>query len=387
MQQATVNSLITSRVLFKNAKNLIAASTNHSCSAGLIILQDSIEIIVLACLLEKNDDGRDYSKKSFDELLGELKKVELPTKNATKLKAMNKQRVLAKHLGELVEPTTALGFLHACEEFADALVISTTGKRLEEIFLLDLLIESEAKLFLVKAHIELQKGGIESSLVEIRKAIFVELEHNYSIYGWKDVDGATGLMAFLKGGAKAPYWTKNKKWIDKNIKSPLHYIQIDYDRLKRDALEWGVSTVDLENIRRLTPEVFRIDKDSDWAIKTEMAHNYKDDVIGARYCLNAAIDVIFRIQQHSRRIKRQKYSTDNTVLDDEFSGANVYENASTDSEIVGTVDTPSDFDVYSKENGFNCLEEYYWVAKRPSPSELDDPSDWVGCSGYVHANV
>ncbi|TON43389.1 hypothetical protein CGH56_26195, partial [Vibrio parahaemolyticus] len=70
----------------------------HSCTAGIILLQDFVELVVLAVLDEVDiNETKNIESKSFDELLGELKKNKIKVIKSGTIKALNKQRVIAKH--------------------------------------------------------------------------------------------------------------------------------------------------------------------------------------------------------------------------------------------------------------------------------------------------
>ena len=76
MKPSTVHSLITAKALYYESKPLIEAGNKYSSSAGLILLQDTIELILLALLTELGvDEQKNLDSKSVDELLWKLKKA------------------------------------------------------------------------------------------------------------------------------------------------------------------------------------------------------------------------------------------------------------------------------------------------------------------------
>lgn len=97
MKPSTLHSLITAKAVFNAAKSLISSDNVYSCSAGIILLQDTLELIILALLYELGiDEQKNLESKSFDELIGELKKAEVPVPKSGTIKALNKQRVITK---------------------------------------------------------------------------------------------------------------------------------------------------------------------------------------------------------------------------------------------------------------------------------------------------
>ncbi len=236
MKPSTIHSLITAKAIYYESKPLIEAGNRYSSSAGLILLQDAIELVLLALLVELGvDEQKNLDSKSFDELLGELRKTGITVPKSGTIKALNKQRVIIKHFGQMAEPATVLNYSQAADFFIESVLKQVIGKALNEIFLTDLLPDCEAKEFLKNAIRLKESGMFLDVLIEIRKAFFVEYENTYAVHNWVDVDQNDtlqwGLLLWVKGGHNAPFfYTKNKQWIEKNVQCPLDYIQIDSEK-------------------------------------------------------------------------------------------------------------------------------------------------------------
>lgn len=241
MKQSSINTLITAKAIYNEAKPLINSGNKHSCTAGIILLQDSAELIVLAILDQIGaDERKSLESKSFDELIGELKIQKVPVAKSGTVKALNKQRVISKHYGQLVEPSSAITYLNAVNIFVDKALNHVYGKSLHEILLIDLVPEGVEKEFLLKA-LELRESNhLLEALIVVRKAFYTAYESDYSIYGWRDYDQnhiASGILALLaKGGRKAAYCKRNKEWISSNIEIPTDYIQLESDQFKMDCM-------------------------------------------------------------------------------------------------------------------------------------------------------
>lgn len=105
-------------------------------SAGLIMLQDALEIVILAMLVERDvDEQKTLESKTFDELMGELKKAGVAVPKSGTLKALNKQRVITKHYGQLAEPLTVQVYAEATEVAIDSIVPQVLGKGLQRRWL------------------------------------------------------------------------------------------------------------------------------------------------------------------------------------------------------------------------------------------------------------
>lgn len=348
-------------------------------SAGLIMLQDALEIVFLAMLIERDVDEKvNLESKSFDELIGELKKVGVSVPKSGTLKALNKQRVITKHYGQLAEPLTVDTYAEAADNAVDSIVRQVIGRGYREIFLVDLLAESEAKRYLSDAAALLDENRFLDSLVAIRKAIYVEIEVEYCIRKWADSDQTSRFDLFLLSveGSKAPSFKRNREWIRQHVHTPFEFIQIDHERLRVDAIEWGVNTSELENIRRLTPEVFRIDKEATWQLRYELQFPANEaNGANARYCLDRAISVLLRKQQHSsaRRWPKRDVGFEPPTI---YLEAPVFSKARQDSEVVHRIDGECIYTLTALVSGFDPTERYYMINGHRPVAGSAFGSDW-----------
>lgn len=254
---------------------------------------------MLATLSEaEGEEAQGTDKLSFDQLLGALKSAGVAVPKSGTLKVMNKQRVLAKHHGQLVAPETVRGFLAASQAAIDGVLAQVIGNDLGGILLADLLDEGEAKDLLREACKHMADGDFLACLICVRQSIFVEVEQDYSIHDHKNG------WSWFGGGSKAPAHTKDKDWIATNVKEPTSYVKIDSDNLRTDALEWGFNINDIQNLRRLTPAVFREDREHPWKIAVDLGFEETHATqSNAQYCLDRAIELVRRKHQHLRALR------------------------------------------------------------------------------------
>jgi hypothetical protein len=373
MKPSSLHSLIIAKTVFNEAKPLIVSGNAHTCSAGLILLQDALELIVLALLGELEvDEKTSLESKSFDELLGELKKAGINIPKSGTIKALNKQRVITKHYGQLAEPATVRNYYECANIFIESTLRQVIKKTLHEVLLTDLLPDCEAKFYLSKS-VEFKDGGkYLECLIEIRKALFVEYEHEYAIHKWKDVEAnekSMGLISFVRGGRKAPYWTRNKKWIAENVRKPLDFIQIDHEQLRLDAMEWGVSTAEFENLRRLTPQVFRMDNSSEWCIEYEFHFPRNEATLSnCNECIDSAISILLKKKEHEKtRRWPSREQVDETP--DIYIGHQVYKFPRMNSDVVHEIQEGYLYTMHRIVSGFNPEETYYFISGNEPPDE------------------
>lgn len=363
MKQSTTNTLLTAKSIFNEATSLISVGDKHSCTAGIILLQDSVELIVLGILDELDDEEqRSLESKSFDELIGELKKQGVPVYKSGTLKAMNKQRVISKHYGQLAEPASVVNYLGTAREFIDKALQHVSGKTLGQIFLVDLVKYCPAKEHLYLAIQHAENDNYLEALIEIRKAFYVAYESNYCVYSWRDPDNQPkGLLGFFgMGGHKAYHWTRDAGWINKNVKKPSDFVQINHEQLKIDCIEWGLSTNEIDNLRRLTPEVvetetgvWHVDYDFSYPANEATKENFN-------YCMDVVIN--FLIKEQTFNANRKWPSRDKAFpAPPVYIGKNIYENPSRTSSIVHVVQEGYFYSIERIVTGFDHSERYQYL--------------------------
>lgn len=385
MRESTIHALVVARTLFEHAEQLCSSDDRYLASTGLVVLQDALETVLYALLLECGvDDEKNLERKSFEELIGELKGAGVAVPKSGTLKALNKQRVLVKHYAQLAEPAMVRSYFDASQEAISRMTIEVIGQSLRDLFIADLLLEGESKVLLKAAEQAIKEHRYLDALIETRKAIFVEFEADYSIYGWRDYDGKKQegfLASAMRGGWRAPSWTKNKGWIEENVEVPTDYVQIDVQNWRLQAMELGIHTVELHNLQRLTPDVFRADSKSGWSVTYDAsfpASNATES--NARYCLDRAVSILIKKQQHAqaRREPAMDMPFDPPPI---YIGHTLHERPSTDSPTVHTVQEGFSYSIRRVVGGFNPPESFYDVL---AESERQTDRTFLGGAAEVH---
>jgi len=375
MKPSTLNTLIVAKSILGETRHLVHSGDKHACTAGIILLQDFVELVVLAALDELDvDEQRSLESKSFDELLGELKNINVPVIKSGTIKALNKQRVISKHYGQLSEPASVINYFNVATQFVDTLLEAVVGAKLQEIFLTDILKDGEVKDLVRESIDKSSKANFMDALILLRKAFFLAYEREYCVYAFRDKDkndnNFSGIIAFMGlGGTKAHYWTRNKQWIDENVRKPSDYIQINHDQLKTDCMEFGVSTIDIENFRRLTPDVVRTDNDA-WHLdcsSTLIANELNKE--NFNYCLDLLVDFLLKKQkiESSRRFPKTEKSIPAPPI---YVGKAVFQNPTQQSNLVCVVQENYYYSVDRIVTGFNSAERYLYVHLYPQGDKI-----------------
>jgi hypothetical protein len=297
MKSEVLNALLTARTLFDSARTHCFVRDRHNASAGLVILQDAVELVFYACLIERGiDEAKTIEKLGFDELIGELKRVGIAVPKSGTLKAMNKQRVLVKHHAQLAEPTAVVNFYQSALVAVDAVLKSVIGKTLHHIVIADAISDAGLKGYIEDASVQIERRKYFDAMVTIRKALFLSVEREYDVREWENKEPNSPSLLF--NFSKAPSYTKNKAWIQENVKDPISYIQLDHAQVRSDMIELGIDPEEFFNVWRLTPGVYQLENGS-WAVKTEARTGGGATEDNARYCLDVVIAIL--VSQQSRR--------------------------------------------------------------------------------------
>jgi hypothetical protein len=176
--------------------------------------------------------------------------------------------------------------------------------------LLDLLDEGESKELLRNAQRAFDQGDWVNSMIECRKFIFVEFEKEYDIEPFRNSENKAGLFGPF---SSAPYYAKNKTYIDQHVKTPFDYVSLDHAHLDSELLKNGIDTQVYWNIWRLTPEVYRFRTDGkftgDWIAKRDLQKEDEASENNAAYVLDNSVDIALHLSQRKRHAKYVEHKT------------------------------------------------------------------------------
>ncbi len=306
MKAEVLNALLTARTLFNSARKHCFVRDRHIASAGLVVLQDAIELVFYACLIERGiDEVKTIEKLGFDELIGELKHAGIAVPKSGTLKAMNKQRVLVKHHAQLAEPAAVINYYNASLLAVDAVLKEVIGTSLHHVIAADSISDRKVKVHITEASNQIERREYFDAMVSVRKALFLTVEKEYDIAKWADAQ-ENSLSLLLAGYSKAPFYTRNRDWILQHAKDPLAYIQLDHAQVSADMIELGIDPEEFFNVWRLTPAVYELANGA-WAVKTEGRIQDAATEENARYCQDAVVAIILAQQFRKRRRRWSEY--------------------------------------------------------------------------------
>jgi len=360
MKSEVLNALLTARALFDVARRQCAVRDRHIASAGLVVLQDGVELVFYACLIEIGvDESKAVESFTFDQLIGELKRAGLVVAKSGTLKAMNKQRVLIKHHAQLAEPAAVQHYFDASLLATDGLLTKVIGKPLQQVVLADAITKTELRILVTEATAHIEERRYMDALITTRKVLFLALEADYDIARWKDYDSAQPATKFEHLLVnKAPYYTRNKQWIKDHVRNPLDYLQLDLKGVEAEMIGLGLDPEEFLNVWRLTPQVYPV-SDNAWSIKMEPRNQSSATEETARYCLDVVISILLRQQLRKSLSRFPEYRSWKVRL---LRSQAVLKRASLDSEHAGVMlEEGAVCNSLFQVTGFDGIREFVYV--------------------------
>ena len=329
MDIEVVRRICLARHLYELGRSGLKSSNELYVFSASNLMQDAVEVFLLAVAdflgvsIVQNSNFERYFT-SINEKIGPK---ELPFKN--KLVRLNKIRVNSKHYGIQPEKDECERISIAVREFFEEVSTSILSVNFSTISAIDLLADGETKNILLQAKDYLEKNEYEDCSISCRKAIYLEVEKNYDISEFRHEAEPKGLLGAF---SDAPYFAKNKDYIEKNIKEPTDYIVLDHSHLDQKLLKNSVDNTAFWNVWRLTPAVYK-NKDEEWIVKHEF--DKLDDKIlpdKIEYIFNTTVDIILSIHTTKQNIQSKDYIFFNLELvSDEVP---VFEKADSTSKII-----------------------------------------------------
>ncbi len=301
MNKSTLNKLLLSRSLYQLAKENIGSTSGIRLSIACNVLQDAVECFLLA-LSEHLNAGigqRTDFDKYFEQINTKIAPRELPFR--LRLISLNKLRVNSKHYG--LEPAKAElePLFTTVLEFFSEVTRTDFGKDFATISLVDMLHDSEAKDLLRQAESAFEAQDYAQCLILCRQAIFVKFERHYDAQPFLAGENSLGLMLL---SSKVPYFARDQKYIEENVKEPTDYVIYDHNALEMELMKSGVDSVAYWNVWRLTPEVYRKNKDTQWIIKNDLRKLDSDEIKDrAEYVLLATTEILVAADQNQSRTR------------------------------------------------------------------------------------
>lgn len=298
-----VHRIALARHLYQLAISSIQSKNDLHLFAAANLLQDAAEAFLLA-IADYVDAAIDQNTK-FDKyfvLINErINPKELPFK--IKLLRLNRIRVDSKHYGIQPARDECDRLAVSLREFFEEVSFSVLGVSFSTVSAIDLIEESDSKNALLEAKAALEAGNYPACAIACRKALYLEIEWKYNIVKFKDGP----LQGILAAHSNAPFFTRNKEYIEKNVLDPTDFIALDHNDVDRVLLKDGVDPAAFWNLWRLTPEVYQ-KADNQWIVKEEF-DKLDTDLLAERieYIFATTVDVVLGLHAARKAVKTSGY--------------------------------------------------------------------------------
>lgn len=365
-----VRRLSLARHLFELGQSSLRSSNDLQLFAAANLLQDSVEAFLIGVAEYVGAEFDQHTK--FDKYFGiidaKIAPKEIPFK--AKLLRLNRIRIDSKHHGIQPARDECDRVAVSVREFFDEVSWSIFGVAFASVSAIDLLDDGEPKTLLLEAKAALGAGKPDECVISCRKALYLEVEHDYDVSAYKDGKP----LGLLGGFTMAPFYAQNKEYIEKNVKNPTDFIVRDHSRIEQELLTSGADTTAFWNIWRLTPEVFR-DKAGNWVVKHDF--DKLDDAVladKAEYVFSTTVDVLLSLHANRRKTKTSQYGTYFVELKNDT--VPVFEKADLNSKVIGN--TPAGLlkiDTDFRVAGL-CDDGPYWSVRHIADGKF--------LIGYIH---
>lgn len=328
----TINRILLARRLYELACDHLKSEIDLSLSIGVNLLQDSVEafLIAIAAHVQADIGDRTPFDQYFDAIYKKTGKV-LPLR--TRLTDLNKLRVNSKHRGLAPAKSEVSELPIIVRTFFEEVSSSLLGCLFASISLIDLMKDGEAKDLLKQATTNFENGAYEECLVACRKAIYMRIESSYDVFPFVDSNKPKGLLGLYS--IKAPYYARNPEYVEKYVNEPTDYIVLDHDKIEIEFIKLGIDRQSFWNIWRLTPEVYRYNREGNWIIKRDFKKVDLDGIQDrAEYVLDATINMFVSADQKQSSLKILNYR--DYFLNLREDNVPIYEKADRNSNQVGT---------------------------------------------------
>jgi len=305
MNKSTLNKLLLSRSLYQLAKEHIQSTSGIRLSIACNLLQDAVECFLLALSEHVNADIGQATQfdKYFQQINLKIAPRELPFR--LRLISLNKLRVNSKHYGLEPAKSELEPLFTTVWELFNEVTRLDFGKEFATLSLVDMLRDGEAKELLRQAESAFEGADYAHCLILCRQAIFVKFEWSYNAQPFL-TGQPLGLMAAF--GSKVPYFARNQKYLEENVKEPTDYVIYDHNALEMELMKSGVDSVAYWNVWRLTPEVYRKGKDTPWVVKNDLLKLDSDGIKDrAEYVLLATTEILLAEEQNHSRTRTPDY--------------------------------------------------------------------------------
>ncbi len=349
------------KLIFDLATDCFKIQENtEKIGVGIILIQDAVELFILALCEHVGADNK--PNMPLGELIGKLEaKINKTIILKSQILNINKQRVNIKHLGFLPNISNCLDFIVNTRTFFQENSEVILKCSFDSITLIDLIKKDSVKKLLQKSQENLLNGEYKECQINCRKALYNIFECRFSIKEFQNKENDRIKSILGEPITEAPFYTRNKEYIEENVKEPVDYICLDFDKLDKELLMAGISPVDYWNIWRLTPRVYFDNVENEWVIQEDFSFNRYNEQ-NAEYCFRKTTDIILLKEKDAESQRSVEHEDGIDFLRLKDGRATVYKKATSNSEVVHSLkDFSDELLVLGKTRALDEKKHYYRI--------------------------
>jgi len=299
-REIVTRQLVVARHLYFLARSEIKSDLAQSHFAGVNLLHDALEMLLWAAATARNavKGERVELVQLFDAVNDTLELEKLAFRAA--LVQLNRLRINSKHYGLQPEVSVLTRLEVQIAELLSQIARLVFDQDFFSISLLSLLPPDRASTSRLRdAEAAMIDGRPQDVLVECRKAFYLEFEASYDVSPWAQPDN---LPMFANISCSAPYYAKNPKYIEDNVKDPTDFIVLDHARIRDTLHDHGIDPVLFWNVWRLTPSVYKREGRDQWVIRDETAVRLDKQIAEhAAYVLQKTSEILMQYERARRQ--------------------------------------------------------------------------------------
>lgn len=385
LDDRSVRYLMVTRYLFEQARENFRNRGDASAIVAASLLQDAIEIFLLAVAVKFDKDKPERFDKLILEVSTTLAAEGLPPLilvNA--LREINKVRVLAKHNGVVPNRDELERHLQEARTFLDEMARVIFGADIWLISLTALLSEGPVRSHLDAAEAAHRDRRYRDALIECRKAFYLVYEAPADCRPGAYID----TEVIDPGVDYAPLDARRAGWMELHVADPFGWIVAERNRITRDLVAAGIDVRFYDRVRRLTPSLYRWDADT-WGIAEEAGVFAPEGIEGrAAVALETVVSMMLARQRiaTSDRNEAVVFAKLKRGPNGERLPVQIYAKADVLSEPRGFLPASYDeIEVQKLVPGLNGVGRYWKIWRHLMPTSQPDEPVLVArvLSGYV----
>lgn len=298
----TLRTLVAAKHFARASRSYAESARSESLMIALVLMQDAVELFLIAAAEHVPNTGK--PDRPLMDLFANVSTAlpsgqQLPYQG--RIKALNKARVGLKHHATVPDAREVEKLLNTANSFLEEATEIVFDENWSRISLASLIEHESAKDLILYAEELFDNDEFLECIIECRKAFYELFEWDCDISQFQE-DPPQNAFAWML--CRAPLYSQSKDYIDRNVKTPFDFIVLNRERIEQQLLANKVNVKAFWNITRLSPRVYKQNKEWIYERTAEIEQN-PNLRIDAEYILENLVDIIL---SHENSNKMDKFA-------------------------------------------------------------------------------